>query len=132
MESKITLITPPDFYENGNFSILLMGLSEQDQIAASDWLGKNSVQKNINVYFYNGETDISWLLYAIARTDFKFLSYNSKHAILDLMGSYILSRPNCFYTTEDVNLKALMDHINNRFVPDVTVFLEKVFNEQEQ
>jgi len=131
MTSKITLITPPDFFENDNFSILLMGLSEEDQSVASEWLGNNPIQKNINVYFYNGETDVSWLLYAVARTDVKFLSYNNNHAILDLMGGYILSKPNSFYTTGDVNLKMLINHINNGFVHDITEFLEKVFNEQE-
>jgi hypothetical protein len=108
-----------------------MGLSEEDQIVASEWLGNNPIQKNINVYFYNGETDVSWLLYAVARTDVRFLSYNNNHAILDLMGGYILSKPNSFYTTADVNLKMLINHINNGFVHDITEFLEKVFNEQE-
>ena len=44
------------------------------------------------------------------------------------MGSYILGRPNVYYTTKDENLKALLGHINNQYVPNIEAFLEKVFD----
>ena len=51
MSTKITLITPPDFYETGNLSILLAHLTDEEQTAVSDWLGKHDLNENINLYF---------------------------------------------------------------------------------
>lgn len=127
MSSKITLITPPDFYENENFSILFLGLTDQQQEDVSQWLGKKDNLPDINIYFYQGETNAPWLLYALNRANVKFLNYDSEHAIINLLGSYALTKSQTYYTTENTNLKELMDHINNKFVPDVTTFLEKVF-----
>lgn len=128
MKSKITLITPPDFYENSNFSLLFLGLTEQQQDAASHWLGTHDSYPDSNFYYYQGEPNPTWLLYAVNRADVKFLNLDSEHAIINIMASYILSRPNVYYTTSDENLKALMSHINNLYVPNVETFLEKVFN----
>jgi hypothetical protein len=130
MTNKITLITPPDIYENSNHSLLFIGLTDEDQDAASLWLGQNDTYPETNFYYYQGEDNLTWLLYALARADAVFLNFESNNAIINIIGSYVLSRPGVHYTTKDENLKALMSHINNQYVSDVTVFLEKVFNEQ--
>ena len=108
MTNKITLITPPDFYENSNFSVLFMGLDEEQQDVVSRWLAENPVYPDTNIYFYQGEPNIPWLLYALNRSDAKFLNYNSGYAILNLLGSYMLGKSNMFYTTSDENIKLLM------------------------
>ena len=130
MANKITLVTPPDFYENSNFSILFIGMTEQDQDDASAWLGQNEKYPDCNFYYFQGENNIEWLLYALHRSDAIFLNFNVDRVIINIMGSYILSRPNVYYTTKDDNLKALMSYINNQYTTDVTAFLEKVFNDQ--
>lgn len=132
MSSKITLITPPDIYENSNTSLMLIGLSDKDQDQASLWLGNNAKDIDLNLYFYQGEPNMPWLLYALNRADATFINLNIDNAIITSMGSYILGKPSVYYTTQDSNMKALMSHINNNFVPDVETFLKKVLNEQEQ
>lgn len=127
MSNKITLITPPDFYENENFSILFLGLTEDQQEEVSQWLGKQESLPETNIYFYQGEPNAPWLLYALNRANVKFLNYDTEYAIINLLGSYALSKPQTYYTTDNLNLKELMCHINNKFVPDITTFLEKVF-----
>jgi hypothetical protein len=130
MANKITLVTPPDFYENSNFSILFIGMTDQDQDLASAWLGKNETYPDCNFYYFQGENNMEWLLYALHRSDAIFLNFNVDRVIINIMGSYILSRPNVYYTTEDENLKALMSYVNNQYLPNITDFLEKVFNDQ--
>jgi hypothetical protein len=130
MANKITLVTPPDFYENSNFSILFIGMTDQDQDLASAWLGKNETYPDCNFYYFQGENNMEWLLYALHRSDAIFLNFNADRVIINIMGSYILSRPNVYYTTEDENLKALMSYVNNQYLPNITDFLEKVFNDQ--
>jgi hypothetical protein len=130
MANKITLVTPPDFYENSNFSILFIGMTDQDQDLASAWLGKNETYPDCNFYYFQGENNMEWLLYALHRSDAIFLNFNVDRVIINIMGSYILSRPNVYYTTEDENIKALMSYVNNQYLPNITDFLEKVFNDQ--
>jgi hypothetical protein len=130
MANKITLVTPPDFYENSNFSILFIGMTEKDQDDASAWLGQNERYPDCNFYYFQGENNMEWLLYALHRSDAVFLNFNVDRAIINIMGSYILSRPNVYYTTEDDNMKALMSYVNNQYLPNITDFLEKVFNDQ--
>lgn len=132
MSGKITLITPPDFYENDNFSVLFLGLTEEQQEKTSEWLGQHSDFEDTNIYFYQGEHNVPWLLYSVNRADVKFLNLDSEHAIISLLGSYILSKNNVFYTTSNENLKSLMSHINNKFVPNVETFLEWMFSEQRK
>ena len=129
MSNKLTLITPPDIFENENYSILFMGLSEDQQDAASVWLKNNTEYPECNLYYFQGENNPTWLLYAANRADKIFLNFDTDYAIINLLGSYFLGRPKVYYTTKDENLKALMSHINNRFVPNVESFLEKAFND---
>jgi hypothetical protein len=111
---------------------MLIGLSDKDQDQASLWLGNNAKDIDLNLYFYQGEPNMPWLLYALNRADATFINLDIDNAIITSMGSYILGKPGVYYTTQDSNMKALMSHINNNFVPDVETFLKKVLNEQEQ
>jgi hypothetical protein len=55
MEGKITLITPPDIFENESYSILFIHLSESDQELVSRWLSNSNIKEHINIYFYSGD-----------------------------------------------------------------------------
>ena len=45
MEGKITLITPPDVFENESYSILFIHLSEEDQESVSRWLSTTDIKE---------------------------------------------------------------------------------------
>jgi hypothetical protein len=128
--SKITLITPPDIFENENLSILFIGMTSDDQDQASSWLGARQDCPACNFYYYQGELNMPWLFYALARSDYVYLNFAENHAIINLMSSYILSKPKVFFSTQDDNVKDLMSYINNNFVPNVESFLTKVLDEQ--
>lgn len=130
MANKITLITPPDFYENGNKSILLMGMTEEDMDVASAWLGEQDLSET-NLYVYQNENNMEWLLYAANRADLNFINLDSDSSIITYMASYFLSKPNVFYTTKDANLKALLSYISNSYVSNIKEFLERAFDGQE-
>ncbi len=127
--NKITLITPPDFYENSNPSILLIGFDEKQQDETSQWLGQNDFKSNINLYYYQGEDNIEWLLYAIARSDKILVNADSDSFVVDRLLSYILGRPNVWYTTQDQELRQLYNYINGHFVNTVSEFFEGTFND---
>lgn len=130
MPNKITLITPPDIYENSNYSVMFMGMTDSQQDSASQWFGQRTDIPDCNFYYYQGEPNPGWLFYALNRSDAIFVNLDSDYEIINIMGSYILGKSSVYYTTQDENLKALMSHINNQYVPSVDAFLEKVFDGQ--
>jgi len=130
MPNKITLITPPDIYENSNFSVMFMGMTDEQQDNASKWLSKHTDCPDCNFYYYQGEPNASWLFYALNRSDAIFVNLDTEYEIINIMSSYILGKSNVYYTTQNENLKALMSHINNQYVTDIDTFLEKALDGQ--
>jgi hypothetical protein len=130
MPNRVTLITPPDTFENSNKSMLVIDLSDKEQNNLSQWLGECQEEFDINIYFYQGEPDIPWLLHAIARADYVYLNLDNYSDIGHLLASYICSKPNVWFTTSDKNLLSLFAHINQRYINSVDEFLRKVINEK--
>jgi hypothetical protein len=129
MDKKLTLITPPDFYENGNLGLMLIGMTDNQQLIASEWLGKNDIKHDLNLYTYQGENTMEWLLYALGRSDYKFINLDNEFPITNIMSSYILSRPNVFYETKNDDYAAIVNYINNNRVDNIEQFFERVFRD---
>lgn len=132
MTGKITLITPPDIYENANDSILFMNLSEQEQDSISQWLGEKNLEINLNLYVYNGEPNVVWLLWATNLCQYKYINLDGVSQVTNALGGYILSKNGVYYHTSDENLAAIYNHINNYRVTKVEHFLEGVFGGQTE
>lgn len=129
MNGKITLVTPPDIFENELLSILLIYPNDQDQDTLSAWL-KDNLNRHINIYFYSVETNVDWLLYASSRCDYKFVDLDNCGKNTEKIISYILGKKNVFYKTNDINLALILNHINQNKITNIETFLEKVLNEQ--
>jgi hypothetical protein len=132
MTIKITLITPPDIYENNNDSILLMNLTEAEQTAVSDWLGQFETEENINIYFYQGELEMPWIFHAMAIAKYKYIDINNVTGASRLLASYILGKNNTYYATSDPDAKAVYGHINPNRVNDVIDFFERTLGAERQ
>lgn len=126
MEGKITLITPPDFYENSNVSILFAHLSSEDQEIVGKWLSDSVVKEDINIYFYNGETDVSWFLYALSRCEYKYIDLDDVNYISNALSGYMLGKSNVFYKTLNSDISAVYSHINSNRVTTIKAFLERI------
>jgi hypothetical protein len=131
MSGKITLITPPDIYENDDTGILFIHLADQDQDQVSTWLSKINLSKDVNFYVYNGENDIPWLLWAMGYCKFKFIDLDHVNNITRSLSGYILGRQGFYYKTQDENLASIYSYISNRRVLAVEQFLEHIFNDQK-
>lgn len=131
MPKKITLITPPDIFQNDNIGVLFVDLDEQEQESVSKWLGENSIDQQINIYFYQGEPNIPWLLHALSCCEIKYINLNKQSVVADRLCSYILSKNNVFYKIDDDNLAALYSHINYNRVKTAEEFLERIFGGKE-
>jgi hypothetical protein len=128
MNGKITLITPPDIWENENLSILLINLQDSDQIVVSEWLKNLDYDKNINLYFYTGEENTIWFLYALSRANYTFINVDQNCLVTNLLLGHVLGKNNVFYKTQNNNVSAVLSHINQNKITKIEYFLEEVFN----
>lgn len=129
MSLKITLVTPPDLFENDNESLFLINLDEQEQATATQWLGQFESDKDLNIYFYQGEVDMPWFLHALAVSKYKYINVDAERPLTSLMAGYILGKANVWYKTSDVNRVAVYSYINNNHVDNIITFFERVFGD---
>lgn len=126
---KITLITPPDFYENENLSILLIGLNEEEQTSSTEWLGSAQLETNTNLYYYQDENSIEWLLYALARSDAVYVNADTNSFIVQTMLSYMIGKSHVYFSSIDEDKISLFSCISGHRVNNITEFLQGVFSE---
>lgn len=130
MSGKITLITPPDFYENSNLSILLAHPRESDQDTISQWLGTNRPPMDINFYVYSGEKDIEWFLYSLNCCKYKYIDLDHCLSISQILTSYVLSKSNVYYKISNEEHASVLSHINSNRILKIEHFLERAIIEQ--
>ena len=132
MKNKITLITPPDYFENNSPSILLIDLDLDCQEQISEYLTNSDFDIDTNIYFYMGESDPKWLLYALGKSKLAFVSLDNLSSDAEDLKSYILSKPFVYFTTHNSELAEKLAIINQNRVPDFAFFLEHVFQKLYQ
>ena len=123
----ITLITPPDIFENENTSIVFMNISDQEQEEASLWFSDHNLTTPVNLYYYQGEANVPWLLHATAISKGVYLNCNNNSDVTKWITSYILGKPNVWYKADDEDFVALMSYINQKNVQSIKEFLEVHF-----
>jgi hypothetical protein len=129
MTAKVTLITPPDIYQNDQESVLFIDLTELEQDLVSEWLGKANL--NINIYFYQGEPNVPWLLHALACSHYKYINLNKPSPTVGHLAGYLLGKAGVCYNVNDTDVAELYSHINLNRVDDVITFLERAFDAKE-
>ena len=129
MEGKITLITPPDIFENLNFSILFLHISETDQDNISKFLASRPIKENLNLYVYSSEPNVDWIFYALGKSNLIFIDLDNCNFITDKLSGYILARNNIFYKTSNENMAAIFSHINQNRITNIEQFLERIISE---
>lgn len=128
---KITLITPPDFYENETYSILLVGITEEEQDQISHQLGQLDSDTPLNIYYFQGENNMEWLLFALNRCNAVYINADSGTDLIKWLASYMLGKSNVWYTTTDDDLKSLFSYINQKYVPNISKFIEAHFDDKK-
>jgi len=126
MKNKITLITPPDFFENSSFSLLLLDITDADQITVTNWLSKSDQEKDLNLYFYSQNKDAKWMLSAFNKADLVFVDLDNLSPDIVLLAGYLLSNPKVFFQSRKEENVEAVKFINTNQVPDVRYFLDEV------
>lgn len=131
MTVKITLITPPDIFQNDNDSIFLVNLTESEQNMASAWLGRLESDQNFNIYFLQSENETPWILHAMAASKYKYINTDKISGAAGYLAGYMLGKPNTFYSCRDLNVAAVYNYINPNKVEDVEEFFERTLGAKE-
>lgn len=127
MTGKLTFITAPDFYENANLSIFFVGLTDTEQETISKWISEKDIQVNVNLYVFDKEENTPWFLYALARSDYKYINLDNLNYLTQTLSGYMLAKSQVYYTTSNDFVYRVSSHINQNKLDDVTKFLEIVF-----
>lgn len=127
MKNKITLITPPDFFENESPGILLIDINSSYQEQMTEFLTNSTYEKDLNIYFYMGENDPKWLLYALSKSKITYVDIDNLTQASKELQSYILGKATVFYSTHNPDLAQTLELINKNRVPDLSYFLENQF-----
>jgi hypothetical protein len=130
MSGKITLITPPDFFENQTHSLLFMHISDQDQEIVSQWLSSKNIKDPLNFYVCGNDADVRWILWASGHCRYKYIDLDNMDGVSKALVSYILSKPDVYYKTTDSNLSAIYSYINANRVSHIESFLERSLSDQ--
>ena len=130
MPNKINLITPPDNLYNHNFSLNLINTTDAEKEKISNYLGKQKDDREINLYAYTNENNPTWLLNKVNGEIKTYINLDNTSDISVQYTSYILSKSNVYYYTEDKNMKEVYSLISTNNVTDINNFLDKVYNEQ--
>ena len=125
---RITLITPPDIFQNDQESVLFIDVTETEQDEITQFLGLSEYNKHINIYFYQGEVNVPWFLHALACTQHKYINLDNMSSVTAHLASYALSKSGVYYSTADKSLKELYSHINVNKVTGAVDFLERIFS----
>jgi hypothetical protein len=130
MEGKLTLITPPDIFENESLSVLFVHLNDEDQEKVSQWFANSEIKENVNIYFYSGEVDMPWFFHAMARSEYKYIDLDNLNNITSALSGYMLGKKNTYYKTNDENMSAVFHYINQNRITNIENFLQRAFNDK--
>ena len=132
MSLTITLVTPPDIFENDSPSIFLINISEAEQDEATKWLADCKRDIDLNIYFIQKEPNVVWFFHAMASSSHKYINLDNAAPMIDMLAGYVLGKTNTFYSTTDKNKQAVYGHINQNRLNSVEDFLERAIGETEQ
>ena len=124
MPNKINLITPPDNLYNNNFSLNLINTTDAEKEKISNYLGKQKDDREINLYAYTNESNPTWLLNRVNGEIKTYINLDNTSDISVQYTSYILSKSNVYYYTEDKNMKEVYSLISTNNVTGINNFLD--------
>jgi hypothetical protein len=74
---------------------------------------------------------MEWLLFALNRCNAVYINADSGTDLIKWLASYMLGKSNVWYTTSDDDLKSLFSYINQKYVPNISKFIEAHFDDKK-
>lgn len=123
-QSKITLITPPDIFQNDQLSLMFIDIDTAEQEQVTTWFAHN-LQQPINLYFYQGEHNVPWLLHAMSTVRAVYFNLDNWSTVSSYLAGYLLGKPHVYWSTLHATTAEMYQHINCNRVNTAVEFLER-------
>lgn len=130
MTGKITLISPPDVFVNKSQSIILVNSTPEEQEIVSNWFSEHPLARELNVYFYNNERNLSWLVTSYNVAMYRYVNVDNTDDQSAHLLSYLLSLENTYYSTNDNNAFEIYRLLNTSRVSSIEDFLNRVITRE--
>jgi hypothetical protein len=112
MQNSIKIITPPDLIFDQAESILIVCPSTELKKSLEEYLVNH--EDAVNIYLFNNETNIKWLLITAKMSDIIIVDIDNCDENVSHFLGYLLTLPNTYYKCE--HKKVEWELINqNRF-----------------
>jgi hypothetical protein len=111
---------------------MLFNVTEEQQHAASQWFLNYEKTDHLNIYFHTNETDVPWLLHAMAVSKYKYINIDNIDGVANCLASYILGKPNTYFSITDPSLASLLGYINTNRVDNIEDFFERTLGADNQ
>jgi hypothetical protein len=112
MQNSIKIITPPDLIFDQAESILIVCPSTELKKSLEEYLVNH--EDAVNIYLFNNETNIKWLLITAKMSDIIIIDIDNCDENVSHFLGYLLTLPNTYYKCE--HKKVEWELINqNRF-----------------
>jgi len=112
MQNSIKIITPPDLIFDQAESILIVCPSTELKKSLEEYLVNH--EDAVNIYLFNNETNIKWLLITAKMSDIIIIDIDNCDENVSHFLGYLLTLPNTYYRCE--HKKVEWELINqNRF-----------------
>jgi len=124
MKNKITLITPPDKFENANFNLTLINLNQSQQESVTNWLEQVEIEKDMNIYYFGPNDDAQWLLYAVNQSHLTYCNIDNQCQTMSVLLSWIVAKNKVYFNSENEKTSTILSNITHNRVPDISFFLD--------
>ena len=112
MNSKILIVTSPDYFHGNIPKVLLINPTAEEKLFVQEFLKNNDLE--LIIYVYNNDQDIPWLLNVASTSDSIYFNVDNTSDLLYNYKSYLIANPRVTYKSQNLDYSLInKDRIYN-------------------
>ena len=112
MNSKILIVTSPDYFHGNMTKVLLINPTVEEKLFVQEFLKSNDLE--LIIYVYNNDQNIPWLLNVASTSDSIYFNIDNTTDLSYNYTSYLISNPRVTYKSQNLDYSLInKDRIYN-------------------